>query len=139
MAESLSAEQIAERRTNLYAFRHSIGMDDDSELTTTLRMQEEWLATVDELEGYARDALTLRGLRTRRCLFVARQGVACTGYWADKEDFCAPCYMRAIHLTSEMLQGIREGVKDVKEGRVRPWSEVEAEIWDEEEEEFTDL
>lgn len=30
---------------------------------------------------------------------------------------------------SELLHGIREGVKAVNEGRVRPWSEVEKEIF----------
>ncbi|KKL50261.1 hypothetical protein LCGC14_2307300, partial [marine sediment metagenome] len=103
MAESLNAEQIEERRTNLHGFRHSIGMVDDSELTTTLLMQEEWLATVDELEGYARDAHIIRGLRTRKCLlrgFLNEMGEGendCTDYWKDKRLYCGPCYLRAIH------------------------------------------
>jgi len=98
MAESLSAEKIAAARANLYAFRYSIGMVDDSELTTTLLMQEEWLATVDELQGYVRDALTLRGIRTRKCLLSDNLGGNdCTDFWKNTSLYCAPCYTRAIH------------------------------------------
>lgn len=110
MAESLSAEQIEERRTNLRAFRAPLMMVDDSELTTTLLMQEEWLATIDaseahtagitkQLRGYARDAHTLRGLRTRKCLLsdTISVGETCTDFWRDKKLYCAPCYLRAIH------------------------------------------
>ena len=109
MAKSLSAEQIAERRTNLRAFRKMLEMDDDADLTTTLIMQEEWLATVDELEahiagvikqlqGYARDAHTLRGLRTRKCLGpTGGLALACEDCYEHLADYCAPCYMRAIH------------------------------------------
>ena len=106
MAESLTAEQIAERRTNLRAFRASLGMTDDSEFTTTLLIQEEWLATVDELQGFVRDAQIIRGLRLHRC-FVARWLVdraesACKDFAALKvEDYCAPCYLRAIHEGAE--------------------------------------
>ena len=212
MVEILSAEQIAERRANLHAFRHTIGMGDEDALTTTLHMQEQWLATVDELQHLLgekraetthlkqlawnwldftpncgddnkcfacgeqwypnkcpstcpasllfevtkgerdasdvwldlsdeldttrqerdelqRDSDILHGLRTRKCLLSGSLGGSdCTEFWRDIKLYCAPCYLRVTHLTPEMLQGIREGVKDVKEGRVRPWSEVEAEI-----------
>ena len=98
MAESLSAEQLEERRTNLRAFRKMLEMDDDADLTTTLIMQEEWLATVDELQGYVRDALTLRGIRTRKCLLSDSLGGGnCTDFWKNINLYCAPCYMRAIH------------------------------------------
>ena len=102
MAESLSAEQIAERRTNLRAFRKMLEMDDDADLTTTLIMQEEWLATVDELQNYVadlvQDAYTLRGLRTRKCLLSdALGGNDCTDFWKNTNLYCAPCYTRAIH------------------------------------------
>ena len=102
MAESLSAEQLEERRTNLYAFRHVLGMVDASELTTTLRIQEEWLATVDELQEFvedvAQDAYILRGLRTRKCLLSDMLGGdACTDYWERTDLYCASCYLRAIH------------------------------------------
>ena len=144
MAESLSAEQIEERRINLRGFRYLLEMKDDDHLTTTLLMQEEWLATVDDseahiagiikqLQGYARDAHIIRGLRTRKCLLSDMLGEGdCTGFWKNSRMYCAPCYLRATHLTPERLQGIREGVKAVKEGRVRPWSEVEAEMFESE-------
>ena len=103
MAESLNAEQIAERRTNLRAFRTLLEMEDDDQLTTTLLMQEEWLATVDGLQGYARDALTLRGLRTRKCLLsVALGGGTCVDHWVDTSLHCAPCYLRAIHKPKDL-------------------------------------
>jgi hypothetical protein len=35
----------------------------------------------------------------------------------------------ALKSLSELLRGIREGVKDVKEGRVRPWAEVKKELF----------
>ena len=103
MAESLSAEQLEERRTNLRAFRKMLEMDDDADLTTTLIMQEEWLATVDELQTYVRDAYILRGLRTRTCLlrgFLNEMGEGeddCTDVWKDNRLYCAPCYLRATH------------------------------------------
>lgn len=55
MAESLDAEQIEERRKNLSFIRETIvdmgaGVFDDYLFTTTLVMQEEWLATVDALK-----------------------------------------------------------------------------------------
>ncbi len=102
MAESLTAEQLEERRTNLRAFRKLLEMDDDSELTTTLLMQEEWLATVDALQTYVgdlvQDAYTLRGLRTRKC-FGPTGGLAleCSDCYDDIKEYCALCYLRAIH------------------------------------------
>lgn len=131
MAESLSTEQIEERRTNLRAFRTLLMMEDDSHLTTTLLMQEEWLATVDELQTYVRDAHIIRGLRTRKCLRgTGGLALECQDCYDDIAEYCAPCYLRAIHLTPEMREGIREGVQAVNEGRIRPWSEVEAEIFE---------
>ena len=114
MAERLNAEQIAERRSNLRAFRTLLNMTGDSELTTTLLMQEEWLATVDaseahiagvtkQLQRYDYDAHTIRGLRTRKCLisgFVNEMGKRdddCTDFWRDNRLYCAPCYLRSIH------------------------------------------
>ena len=52
MALPLTDQKLEERRQNLKTFRDKFGMDDDTELTTTLLMQEEWLATVDRLQGY---------------------------------------------------------------------------------------
>lgn len=98
MAESLTAEQIEERRTNLRAFRKLLEMDDDSQLTTTLLMQEEWLATVDELQGYVQDAQRIRGLRLQRCLRDAGAlALDCQDCYSDIAEYCASCYLRAIH------------------------------------------
>ena len=135
MAESLSAEQIEERRKNLAFIRENMPSDPDGDhmFTTTLLMQEEWLATVDELQTYVRDAHIIRGLRTQKCLGpTGGLALACEDCYEHLADYCAPCYLRAIHLTPEMLQGIREGVKAVKEGRIRPWSEVGAELFENE-------
>ena len=128
MAESLSAEQIAERRTNLYAFRHTIGMGDEDELTTTLLMQEEWLATVDaseahiagiikQLRGYARDAHIIRGLRLQKCsLSDVLGGGTCVDHWKKTSLYCAPCYMRAVHEPTE-----EEEPRDTDELLRRHW------------------
>ena len=39
----------------------------------------------------------------------------------------------ALKSLSKLLRDIREGVKAVNEGRVRPWEEVEKELFPEEE------
>ena len=105
MAEPLTAEQIAERRSNMRAFRRLLEMTDDTEFNTTLLMQEEWLATVDELQGFVRDAHIIRGLRLLKCL--GEREMECPTYWGTglahvKRLYCAPCYLRAIHEEREV-------------------------------------
>lgn len=197
-AKSLSPEQVEERRRNLAFIRENVVLNvlGDHLFTTTLVMQEEWLATVDEaqashraavrllvshsealVEAQAeaeswqearadsqdfirqivalvprdpekedifqaiertvrerdeaqREANILRGLRTQKCLLSDRLGRdgPCTSFWRTIELYCAPCYLRAIHLTPEMREGIREGVQAAKEGRVTPFFEVQDEL-----------
>ena len=40
----------------------------------------------------------------------------------------------ALKSLTELLRGIREGVKALNEGRIRPWDEVEKELFGDEEE-----
>ncbi|KKL25095.1 hypothetical protein LCGC14_2408730, partial [marine sediment metagenome] len=88
---------------------------------------------IKQLQGYARDAHTLRGLRTRKCLGpTGGLALVCEDCYEHLEDYCGPCYLRAIHLTPEVREEIREGVQAVNEGRIRPWSEVEAELFENE-------
>lgn len=109
-----------------YGDREELEIEGDQTFDTTLRIQEERLVPVGELQ---RDSYILNGLRTRKCLLSDMLGESdCTDFWKRKELYCAPCYLRATYLTPEMLEGIREGVQAAKEGRVTPWSEVEAEL-----------
>jgi len=142
MAESLSAEQIEERRTNLRAFRHVLGMVDASELTTTLLIQEGWLATVDELQTHVQDAYLLRGLRTRKCLRgTGGLALVCEDCYGDIAEYCAPCYLRRLRAVYEAKVEMPLPVpkilplsefKDVSEyqggiPKVQEWTEEECE------------
>lgn len=207
----LTTKQVEERRENLAFIRENIpsgdvlGNDPSVHLfTTTLLMQEQWLATVDDLRAYrdeerrrgdswqesweanaarvgelqgqldgfaadldhaeeerdsareelkvwhdlyeseaqrlaetnhqlttaqlwGRDANILRGLRLQQCLGpTGGLALTCPECYDDIAKYCAPCYLRAIHLTPEMHEGIREGVQDVKEGRVTSWEDMQA-------------
>ena len=49
--------------------------------------------------------------------------------------YCWMCGRSAVpdnRLCSTCLASIRKGVKEMKEGRVRPWKEVEAELFNKE-------
>lgn len=64
MAEPLTDGKLAQRRQNLAKFRE-IGMEGESQLTTNLEMQEEWLATVDARDKRIEALLWLVGEKDR--------------------------------------------------------------------------
>lgn len=55
----LTLDEIEERRRNLVFIRQNVDEGNDFTLTTTLRMQEDWLATID---SYVADLEQARGL-----------------------------------------------------------------------------
>lgn len=92
----LTDEKLAERRSNLAAFRE-MGMEDDSTLATNLIMQEEWLATIDAQAKHITDLEWLVGEKdgSIRCQLGGR---GCADYKSyPKEQWCDFC--RAFALT----------------------------------------
>ena len=64
----MTVEQIEERRSNLAFIRENAPLNelDDHTFTTTLKMQEEWLATIDAAR------LTIAAVRASAVLSVCR-------------------------------------------------------------------
>ena len=51
---------------------------------------------------------------------------------AEKGQLCLACHAAALpHMDPELMENIRQGLQDVREGRTTPWEEVEQELLNE--------